>query len=47
MEQQNRVYQPSHLPPNLHIKLDPRNFHWITPALASVVGFVLGIDFGE
>jgi hypothetical protein len=46
MEQQKRVYQPSHLPQNLHVKLDPRNFLWITPALASVVGFVLGVDYG-
>jgi len=46
MEQQKRFYQPSHLPPNLHVKLDPRNFDWITPALASVVGFVLEVDYG-
>lgn len=46
MEQQKPFYQPPHLPPKLHVKLDPRNFNWITPALASVVGFVLGVDYG-
>src|ERR1700724_1204267 len=47
MEQQKPFYQPPHLPPNLHVKLDPRNFLWITPALASVVGYVLGVDYGR
>ena len=46
MEQQKHFYQPSHLPPNLHVKLDPRNFLWITPALGAILGFVLGVDFG-
>lgn len=46
MEQQKQFYQPPHLPPNLHVKLDPRNFLWITPALGAIVGFVLGVDYG-
>ena len=46
MEQQKHIYQPLHLPPNLHVKLDPRNYYWITPALDAVVGFVLGVDYG-
>jgi hypothetical protein len=46
MEKQKHSYQPAHLPPNLHVKLDPRNFLWITPALGAVVAFVLGVDYG-
>ena len=46
MEQQKHTYQPLHLPPNLHVKLDPRNHYFVTPALGAVVGFLLGVDYG-
>ena len=46
MEQQKHIYQPLHLPQNLHVKLDPRNYYFVTPALGAVVGFLLGVDYG-
>ena len=40
------VYRSSTLDADLQRKLDPRRFHWITPTMSGVVGYVLGVPFG-
>lgn len=40
------VYRSSTLHADLQRKLDPRRFGWISPTMACVVGFVLGVQFG-
>ena len=40
------VYKSSTLLADLHNKLDPRRFHWITPTFSGIVGFVLGVNYG-
>jgi hypothetical protein len=40
------VYRSSTLHADLRRKLDPRRFHWITPTMSAVVGYVLGVPFG-
>lgn len=46
MEQKKWAYRSSTLHADLQRKLDPRRFHWITPTMSSVVGYVLGVNFG-
>jgi hypothetical protein len=40
------AYKSSTLHADLQRKLDPRRFHWISPTMSSVIGFVLGVPFG-
>jgi hypothetical protein len=39
------VYKSSTLHADLQTKLDPSRFHWISPTMACVVGFVLGVQY--
>jgi hypothetical protein len=40
------VYRSSTLHADLQRKLDPRRFHWISPTMSGIVGFVLGVRYG-
>ncbi len=39
------IYKSSTLLADLQRKLDPRRFHWVTPTMSGVVGYVLGVPF--
>ena len=43
---QKWIYKSSTLHADLQKKLDPRRFHWLSPTMSGVVGFVLGAQFG-
>jgi hypothetical protein len=44
--QEKWVYRSSTLHTDLQRKLDPRKFHWISPTMSGIVGFILGVQFG-
>src|SRR5262249_32263390 len=46
MEQEKWLFKSSTLQADLHRKLDPRKFYWITPTMSGIVGYVLGVPFG-
>jgi len=46
MEAKKWVYKSSTLRADLQRKLDPRRFHWITPTMSGIVGYILGVPFG-
>jgi hypothetical protein len=46
MEPTKWAYKSSTLHADLHRKLDPRRFHWISPTMSAIVGYILGVPFG-